>query len=395
MMLIEKIKHLIRSNNPEFIFNRRHLHAHPELSFKEYNTAAFIKEKLDAIGIPWQAMANTGVVGILKGAKLSEKVIALRADMDALPIDEKNNIDYLSKNPGIMHACGHDVHTACLLGVAIILNSLKNEFEGTVKLIFQPAEEVLPGGASLMIEAGVLENPDPEAIIGQHVMPNIECGKIAIKSGMVMASMDELYLTVRGKGGHGAMPHQNIDTPLITSHIIVALQQIVSRMAKPDVPTVLSFGKIIANGSVNIIPDEVYVEGTFRTLDDRWREEAHAKMIKMATSIAHSMGGQCEFKIKKGYPVLINNERLSKSLKESAEAYLGEENVLEMDTIMAAEDFAHYSQVKESCFYFLGVGNKTKNISSSLHTSTFNIDEEALELGVGLMAYVALKELGN
>ena len=394
-MLRDEIKQAARRIYDDVIENRRHLHAHPELSFLEYETSGFVKQKLDEMGISWKPMADTGVVGMIQGEKSSDRTIALRADIDALPITEANDVSYASQNKGIMHACGHDAHTSSLLGAAQILQSFKGKFGGTVKLIFQPAEEKLPGGASIMIREGVLQNPIPEAIIGQHVMPAIDCGKIGIREGRFMASMDEIFVKVRGKGGHGAQPHQNIDPVLISSHIIVALQQIVSRMADPMLPTVLSFGKVIANGAINVIPDEVYMEGTFRTLDDKWRNEAHVKIKTMAETIAKSMGGSCEFNIVRGYPPLINEEKLTGQVRSFAEDYLEKDNVLELDVWMAAEDFAYYSQAANSCFYLLGVGNKEKGITSSLHTPTFNIDENALVLSTGLMAYIALKRLGN
>jgi len=394
-MLSDEIKEAAQRVFNEVIANRRHLHAHPELSFCEYETSGFIKQKLGQMGISWMAMADTGIVAVIQGEIASQRVIALRADIDALPIAEANEVPYASQNTGIMHACGHDAHTSSLLGAAQILQSLKSKFGGTIKLIFQPAEEKLPGGASIMIKEGVLENPVPEAIIGQHVMPALECGKIGIREGRFMASMDEIFVKVRGKGGHGAQPHQNIDPVLITSHIIVALQQIVSRMADPMLPTVLSFGKVIANGAINVIPDEVYIEGTFRTLDEKWRDEAHVKIKTMAETIAKSMGGSCEFNIVRGYPPLVNEKRLTEHVRSFAEDYLGKENVLDLDVWMAAEDFAYYSQAANSCFYLLGVGNKEKGITSSLHTPTFNIDENALTLSTGLMAYIALKQLGN
>jgi amidohydrolase len=394
-MLKNKIKSASANLHKEIIANRRHLHANPELSFEEFQTSAFVQDQLKSMGIPFQIMANTGVIGLLKGDLASDKVIALRADMDALPILEANDVSYKSKKEGVMHACGHDVHTASLLGVAKILSQLKHEFAGTIKFIFQPAEEKLPGGANLLIQEGVLENPKPSAVIGQHVMPLIETGKIGIRSGKYMASTDELYLTIKGKGGHGAQPQQNVDPVVIMAHTITALQQIVSRQADPRLPTVLSFGKVIANGATNVIPNEVYIEGTFRTLNEDWRKEAHQRMKKMAESIAEGMGGSCEFKIVNGYPFLVNEEKLTTNIKTYAVEYLGEENVEDLDIWMAAEDFAYYSQVADSCFYRLGTGNKAKGITSSVHTPTFDVDENSLLIGPGLMAYLAVKQLGN
>jgi len=391
----DKIQHLSSEIFEQVVGYRQHIHANPELSFHEYETSAFIKKLLTDWGIPFTEMANTGVVGLIEGALPSDKIIALRADMDALPILEANEKPYASKNKGVMHACGHDVHSSSLLGTAFILNSLKAEFGGTVKLIFQPAEELLPGGASIMIKEGVLENPKPQHIVGQHVMPLIDAGKVGFRSGIYMASTDELYVTVHGKGGHGAQPHQNIDPVLIASHIIIALQQIVSRNADPRLPSVLSFGKVIANGATNIIPNEVKIEGTFRTLNEEWRKEAKRLMKKMAEGIAESMGGSCEFRIMDGYPYLINEEKLTASARAYAEDYLGKENVIDLDIWMAAEDFAYYSQVTDACFYRLGTGNKEKDTCYSVHTPRFDVDEDALKVSTGLMSYIALKQLGN
>ncbi|MGB4400728.1 MAG: M20 family metallopeptidase [Daejeonella sp.] len=394
-MLKDKISRLAQDIHSEVIANRRHLHANPELSFEEYETSAFVKSKLDELGISYQKMADTGIVALIKGAKPSDAVVALRADMDALPILEANDVPYRSTKDGVMHACGHDVHTSSLLGTAKILTELKDEFAGTVKLIFQPAEERLPGGANLMIKEGVLENPKPQAVIGQHVMPLIETGKVGFRAGKYMASTDEIYVTVHGKGGHGAQPQQNIDPVLITAHIIVALQSIVSRVADPKIPSVLSFGKVIANGATNVIPNEVKLEGTFRTMDEEWRSKAHEKMKKMAEGIAEAMGGSCDFNIMRGYPFLINEEKLTENTRAYAEEYLGKENVLDLDIWMAAEDFAYYSQAADACFYRLGTANEARGITSSVHTPTFDVDEDSLKLSTGLMTYIALKQLGN
>lgn len=394
-MIKDKIKDLATAIFNDVVGYRQHLHANPELSYHEFETSAFVKEKLTAWGIEFNSCANTGVVALLKGNLPSDKVIALRGDMDALPITEISDKPYVSKNPGVMHACGHDVHTSSLLGTAYILSQLKAEFAGTIKFIFQPAEELLPGGASIMIKEGVLENPKPDYIVGQHVMPLIDAGKVGFRSGIYMASTDELYVTVTGKGGHGAQPHQNIDPVVIASHIIIALQQIVSRNADPRIPSVLSFGKVTANGATNIIPNEVKIEGTFRTLDEDWRAEAHKRMKKMAEGIAESMGGSCDFDIHKGYPFLINEEKLTANARTFAEDFLGKENVVDLDIWMAAEDFSFYSQVTDACFYRLGTGNAAKDTQYSVHTPKFDIDEDALKISTGLMAYIALKQLDN
>ena len=394
-MLKEKIAKLAKDLHPAVVKNRRHLHANPELSFEEYQTAEFVKQCLNDLEVSWTPMANTGVVGMIEGRKPSDNLIALRADMDALPITEANEIEYASTNSGVMHACGHDAHTSSLLGTAAILQSMRDDFGGRIKLIFQPGEEKLPGGASMMIKEGVLEKNKPSAVIAQHVSPMIQAGKIGIRKGKFMASMDEILVTVHGRGGHGAQPHLNVDPVMIAAQILTALQQVVSRMANPTLPTVLSFGKVIANGAINVIPDTVYMEGTFRTLQEDWRDDAHARMKNIAQSIAESMGGSCEFIINRGYPFLINEEKLTDKVQHYAQEYLGNENVLDQDIWMASEDFARFSQTVDSCFYLIGVRNESRGFTSSLHTPTFNLDESALETGMGLMAYIALKQLGN
>ena len=390
----DKIQALAASFANEVIDYRHFLHANPELSFQEFNTAKFVAATLRSFGIePQEGVAGTGVVALIKGKNPDKKVVALRADMDALPITEANDVAYKSKNIGVMHACGHDVHTSSLLGTARILQALKDEFEGTVKLIFQPGEELLPGGASLMIKEGVLENPTPNGILGQHVMPLLPAGTVGFREGMYMASADEIYVTVTGKGGHAAMPEINIDPVLIAAHIIVAMQQIVSRNCSPKIPSVLSFGKVTAAGATNIIPNEVKMEGTFRTMDENWRAEAHLKMVKLAESIAEGMGGNCHFDIHKGYPYLENHPALTNRMKNAAIEYLGEDKVVNLDIWMAAEDFAFYTQHTDACFYRLGIRNEALGITSSVHTPTFDIDESALETGSGLMAWLVWNEL--
>jgi amidohydrolase len=367
---------------------------HPELSFEEHQTVAFVKQQLENIGITRiTPRANTGLEVLIEGKNPSKKVIALRADMDALPITEANEVPYKSKNIGVMHACGHDVHTTCLLGVAQILHQLKDEFEGTVKLLFQPGEEKLPGGASLMIQEGVLQNPSVSNVIGQHVMPLIPVGKVGFRSGLYMASTDEIYVTIKGKGGHGAMPHLCVDPVLVMAQLINALQTVVSRSANPIIPSVLSFGKVIANGATNVIPNEVYMEGTFRTLDEKWRSEAHERMLAIADGIAKANGASIHFDIRKGYPFLMNDPVITERAKQAAIEFLGNENVLDLDIWMAAEDFAYFSQAAPSCFYRLGTRNQEKGIVSGVHTPTFDIDENALEIGTGLMTWLALSEL--
>lgn len=373
---------------------RRHLHAHPELSFAEHQTARFIAEQLTSMKIPFtEGVAGTGIVAHIEGKNPSGRVLALRADMDALPIQELNQTDYRSRNQGVMHACGHDVHTASLLGAARILTDLKSEFEGTVRLIFQPGEEKLPGGASLMIAEGVLKNPQPSAIYGQHVFPELSAGKVGFRPGAYMASADEIYVTVKGKGGHGALPHKNIDPVLITANLLLALQQVVSRYADPTIPSVLSFGKVIAEGATNVIPSEVRLEGTFRTFDEHWRNKAHQQMKDLAVNLVRSMGGECEFDIHKGYPFLINDPELTQRTRNYAEEFLGKENVVDLGLRMTAEDFAYYSQVIPACFYRLGTASADGRFTEPVHHPQFDIDEKALLTGAGLMAWLAISEL--
>ncbi|MBM3415517.1 MAG: amidohydrolase [Bacteroidetes bacterium] len=384
----EQIKALAKKYAPEFIEVRHHLHAHPELSYQEFETSKFIQNKLASFGIPYEINATTGVVGLIKGTNPDSRVIALRADMDALPIKEENDIPYQSKNKGVMHACGHDVHTTCLLGAAKILNELKDQWEGTVKLIFQPGEEKNPGGALLMIKEGVLENPSPQGILALHVHTGMEAGKVSFRGGQVMASADEIYITVKGKGGHAASPHLTVDPILISSHLIIALQQLLSRNNDPFNPSVLSITAVNGGNTTNVIPDEVKLMGTFRSMNEEWRFKAHDLIKKIATSLVESMGGSVDLHIDVGYPSVMNNEKLNAAARKKAEEYLGAEKVSETELRMGAEDFGYYAQQIPACFYRLGTMNKAKGITAGVHTPKFNIDENAIETGMGVMAWL-------
>ena len=388
-MIKDKIKELAAKYAEEFIEIRHYLHARPELSFNEFETSKYIQQKLSTWNIGHQVMATTGVVGLIQGKNTYNKIIALRADMDALPITELNDIAYRSINPGVMHACGHDVHTTCLLGAAKILNELKNEWGGAVKLIFQPGEEKNPGGASLLIKEGVLENPKPDAIFALHVNPALPVGKLSFRSGMVMASADEIYITIKGKGGHAAAPHLTADTVLIASQLVVNLQQIVSRMNDPFNPCVLSITSIQGGNTTNVIPSEVKLIGTFRAMNEEWRFKAHHLIKKICKNTAETGGAEIDVNIDIGYPFVINDEQLTVMATRNAEEFAGSENVEETEIRMGAEDFAFYSHRVPACFFRLGVGNKEKNITSGVHTPTFNIDEKAIENGMGIMAWLA------
>ena len=394
--LADKVKYLADNYLKESIEIRRHLHLHPELSKQEFGTAEYISKILSSLEIPFTSgIAGTGILATIKGENPGKQCIALRADMDALPILEQNDVPYKSTIPGIMHACGHDVHMASLLGTARILQTLREHWSGTVKLIFQPSEETYPGGAIGMIKEGVLKNPEVENIFGQHVYPELEAGKIGMRSGNYMASTDEIFLTVKGKGGHAAIPQRLIDPVLISAHIILAMQQIVSRNADPLKPTVISFGKVIADGRTNIIPDEVQIEGIMRTFDENWREEVKIRITEIAKNIAKAMGGDCEVFIDKGYPAVYNDPELTGRARKYAEEYLGSENIVDLDMRMTAEDFSYFAKVIPACFYRLGISNKSKGLTSNLHTATFDVDESSLKTGIGLMAWLAISELNK
>jgi len=396
MDLITRIKTLSNEVFPRLVEIRRDLHKHPELSFNEFRTSDKVKNFLSEEGIPCKdGIAGTGITADITGFSSDGSTIGLRADMDALPIHELSDKPYCSVNNGIMHACGHDFHTSSLLGTAWIVNQLREYFCGTIRFIFQPAEEKLPGGAKSMIAEGVLKNPDISSILGQHVTPFLETGKVGIRSGNYMASTDEIYLELIGKGGHGAQPHLCDDPIALSAQIITALQQIVSRKADPRIPSVLTFGKILGNGATNIIPDSVYIEGTFRTFDENWRKKAHSLIRNIISGICESSGFRFTLDIKLGYPVLKNDPALTSNIRTRIQEYVGVENTIDLELWMAAEDFAWYTHEIPGCFYRIGTGNEPKKTTFGLHTPSFDVDEDALQHSSGLMAWLALSQLNK
>lgn len=395
MTLQEKVKTLSEKYHNEFVEIRHHLHAHPELSYVEFETSKFIQQKLASYNISFEILATTGVVGLIRGKNPESRIIALRADIDALPIEEENIVGYVSQNKGVMHACGHDVHTSCLLGAAKILNELKDEWEGTIKLIFQPGEEKNPGGASIMIKEGVLENPAPQAIFGLHVHPGLQLGKFSFRKGRVMASTDEIFITIKSRGGHAAAPHLTADTVLIASHLIVSLQQIISRNNNPTSPSVLSICSIHGGNATNVIPSEVKLMGTLRAMDENWRYKAHDLIRKMTIELVASMGAEAEVTIDIGYPFVENNPELTETAWQLAKEYWGNENVEETELRMGAEDFGYYAQIIPGCFYRLGVRNENKGIINNVHTPKFNIDEDAIGNGIQMMTWLGMNAKVN
>lgn len=386
--LQEKIKALAKEFAPAQIAVRHHLHANPELSYLEFKTAAYVKAQLSEMGIAADEKATTGLVAIIEGKNPSSRVMALRADMDALPIQEENDVLYKSTVPGVMHACGHDVHTSILLGAAKILLATKDSWEGTVKLFFQPGEEKNPGGASYMIRDGALQNPAPEAIVALHVHPGLETGKLSFRKGRVMASADEIYMTIKGPGGHAASPHLAADTILIASHVIISLQQIISRNRNPVSPSVLSICSVQGGNTTNVIPSEVKLMGTFRAMDETWRYKAHELITKTAKGVAESMGATIDVLIDVGYPTVDNDPAFTEIAWKLADDYMGAENVLETEMRMGAEDFGYYTQQIPGCFFRLGVRDEAAGIVHNVHTPHFNIDENAIEIGMGMMAWL-------
>ncbi len=368
---------------------RNHIHAHPELSYQEVNTMNFVSEQLTKLEIEHTTkVGDTGIVAIIRGDHHTKEdaAIGLRADMDALPIQEENDVPYKSTVDGVMHACGHDVHTSILLGAAEILNKLRNELPQPVKLIFQPGEEKNPGGATYMIRDGALKNPTITEMYALHVFPDMPVGKVGFKEGIYMASCDEIYITIHGKGGHGATPHQCIDPILIGANIVTQMQQIVSRKCDPKIPCVLSFGHFEAIGATNIIPSKAYLKGTFRTMDEPWRAEALELIEKTANDLAQAAGGSATVEISKGYPYLENDPKVTAKMRSAAQVFLGPQNVEELPIRLTAEDFSYYSQEIPVCFFRLGVRNEAEGIIYGVHHPKFNIDEEALIVGVQMMA---------
>ncbi|MFT4061587.1 MAG: M20 family metallopeptidase [Edaphocola sp.] len=392
--MIEKLHQKAIEILPELLRIRQHIHAHPELSFEEHATMEYVAVELDKIGVKYQkGIATTGLVATIEGKNPQQKCIALRADMDALPIQEENEVSYKSTNNGVMHACGHDVHTACLLGAAKLLFSEKENLEGTIKLLFQPGEEKNPGGASLMIKDGALENPKPAAIFGLHVYPQLPCGSLGFRGGRYMASADELYITIKGKGGHAALPQQTIDPITTAAMVITGLQQIVSRKANPLSPTVLTFGSIEGGKTTNVIPEKVKLMGTLRTFDEQWRQEALALIKTITQNICAAYGAEATIEIPEGYPSLYNDPATTEKARKAAEEYLGAENVHELEMRMGAEDFAFYTHVTKGCFFRLGTNRGNQEFTAPVHNSRFDIDENALAIGAGAMTYIALRAL--
>ncbi len=389
--MIDRIREKAEQYYKEVQAIRRYIHARPELSFREYKTAAYVSDKLQAWGIKHQTeVAGTGIVALIQGAKPG-RCIALRADMDALPIQEDNTVSYRSQNDGVMHACGHDVHTSCLLGAAKILHDLRDELEGTIKLIFQPGEEKHPGGASIMIKEGVLENPKPEAIFALHVYPQQPAGTLGFRAGQYMASADEIYITIEGKGGHAALPQQTIDPIAISALVITGLQQVVSRRANPLTPSVLTFGKIAGGFTTNVIPNRVEILGTFRTMDEKWRYEAHKQIKQFVEHTCAAYGAKAHVEIPVGYPSLYNDPALTYKAEEWGKAYVGAENVYDLDMRMAGEDFSFYTQHMPGCFFRIGTSSKDgKQFTAPVHNSRFDIEEESMKIGMGMMAWCAV-----
>lgn len=378
----------------ELVAIRRDLHEHPEIGFQEVRTSGIIKKFLKDNGIPYTEVAKTGVCGIIKGTKEgNNKTIALRGDIDGLPIKDMKTCEYKSQENGKMHACGHDAHTTILLGAAKVLNKHKDKFSGTVKLLFEPGEETT-GGAIPMIEEGVLDNPNVDAILGLHVDEETDCGTIKIKKGVVNAASNPFTIKITGQGGHGASPHTTVDPIVIASHIVLALQTIVSREIAPVNPAVITVGTLNAGTAQNIIPGEATLSGMIRTMTKEDREFAIRRLNEIINGIATISRAKTEIKIDESYPCLYNNDEFVDLISESANVVLGKENVLEQRAPkMGVESFAYFANERPVAFYFLGSGNKTKKTTEPAHSNLFNIDEDCLPIGVAIQALAAFNYL--
>ena len=381
----------------ELINIRRTLHQHPELGMEEYETSKFIKNFLKNEGIEYKEVAKTGVCGIIRGTKEGNsndnKTIALRGDIDGLPIIDKKSCEYSSKVEGRMHACGHDGHTTILLGAAKILNNNKHLFSGNVKLLFEPAEETI-GGARFMIEEGVLENPRVDCVCGLHVEENLECGTIMLKDGVVNAASNPFTIKIEGAGGHGAYPHTTVDPVVIASHIVLALQTIVSREINTANPAVITVGSIHGGTAQNIIPEEVVISGVIRTMNKEDRAFAKERLREIVEGICKSSRASADIDIEESYPNLYNDTNMVEIFKVGAEKVLGKENVLlQKYPKMGVESFAYFANERPAVFYFLGSGNKEKNIIYPAHSSLFDIDENCLPLGVAMQCQMAYEYL--
>lgn len=388
----DSIQEKINESLGYFINIREHLHANPELSFEEHNTAKFISDKLNEYGIEHQTgVAGTGIIGLIKGNNPASRTIALRADMDALPITEQNAVAYKSINAGVMHACGHDVHSTCLLGAAKLLQETKNDWNGTIKLIFQPGEEKHPGGASLLIKEGVLDNPKPDAIFALHVYPHLPFGKVGFRAGQYMASCDEVHITIKGKGGHAALPHQTIDPIVIAAQVILSLQTIISRRHNNvQSPSVLSFGKIAGGTVGNVIPGEVIIEGTLRCMDEKWRHEAWELIKSQTKQLAEALGGHAIVEIPEGYPTLVNDPETTQKARAVVGNVLGDEATYTLDKRMTGEDFSFYTHHVPGCFMRLGTSHNGE-FEYPVHHPKFNIHQDAIGIGVRMFYEIATK----
>lgn len=391
--MYQKVKEMVDVIYPQLVSIRRDLHQHPELGLEEYRTSALILDYLKQWNINvTQLIGETAIVGLIEG-KAGDKTIGLRADMDALPIEEKTGAPYASLIPGKMHACGHDVHTTILLGAAYVLSKLKNEYRGNVKLFFQPAEETV-GGAKMMIEAGCMHHPKVDHVLGLHVRPTLEVGEIGIHYGKCHAASDTITITIHGKQAHGAYPQDGIDAILIASHVIVALQSLVSRNLSPFESAVLSLGMIEGGTAGNIVCNKVTIRGTLRTLDQKTRLFMKQRIVEVAENTAKAFLGSANVDIEEGYAPLINAHAITDVVCHTAEKLVGEDNVIIMDhPSLGVEDFAYFAEAVPSCFYSLGTSNKAKGIQSTLHENTFDIDEEAIKVGVCLQVLSTLNLL--